>query len=91
MKSRFLSVSYRSAYSFTAPAALLSFPFKNHENVKLNVFPRGLLQIDPAWPRMLKCSVVFTQSATAGLALEHNAAGSTGLYQGAEARLLTDC
>lgn len=60
------------------------------ENVELSVFPRGLLQIDSSWPRMLKCSVVFTQSALTGLVSEHNAAVFMGSYQCAVRRLLTD-
>lgn len=59
--------------------------------MELSVFPSGLLQIDSSWPRMLKCSVVFSQSALTGLVSEHNAAVFTGLYQGAVWRLLTDC
>lgn len=58
--------------------------------MELSVFPCGLLQIDSSWPRMLKCSVVFTQSALPGLVSEHIAAVFTGLYQGEVARLLTD-
>lgn len=42
--------------------------------MELSIFPYGLLQIDSSWPRMLKCSVVFTQYALTGLVSEHNAA-----------------
>lgn len=44
--------------------------------MELSVSPPGLLPLDSSWPRMLKCSLVFTQSALTGAVSEADAAAA---------------